>query len=262
MNVVFCQPDFFIYLGQAHLAADVRAARDDLGPVVRRRSFAHLAAKIDEATAQRLADSGCAGVTIGVETGDETVRRELLNKPLSNRDIIAAVQRLHRRGIRVQTDIIFGLPGRGIDAALQSYRFVNELCSDFGWSSLFNPYPGTTIERTVQTSVADKTSCWSYRTRELPASYFDDTFLMFPHRREIINLHRLFALAVRLRWSEKSVRRLIALPLDPLYRVVRAVTFYLSIRRIKRLPWPAFLAEAAQVGASALCFRRQSGISR
>ncbi|HPQ68628.1 MAG TPA: radical SAM protein [bacterium] len=289
-----------------------RALHRGLGPVVRRRSFAHLAAEIEEArarygitqvyfqddcflsppswfadfaaeyprriglpyyclvraetidepTAQRLADSGCAGVTIGVETGDETVRRELLNKPLSNRDIVAAVERLHRRGVSVQTDIIFGLPGLGLDEALQSYRFVNELRSDFGWSSLFNPYPGTAIERTVQTLVADETSRWSYRTRELPASYFDDTILTFPHRREIINLHRLFALAVRLRLTEKTVRRLIALPLDPLYRAVRAVTFHLGIRRIKRLPWPAFLAEAARVGASALCFRRQSGISR
>jgi len=289
-----------------------RALHRGRGSVVRRRSFAHLAAEIDEArsrygitqvyfqddcflsppswfaefaaayprrvalpyyclvraeaideaTAQMLADSGCAGVTIGVETGDETVRRELLNKPLSNRAIRAAVERLHRRGLRVQTDIIFGLPGLGLAEALQSYRFVNELRSDFGWSSLFNPYPGTAIERTVQALVADKASRWAYRTHELPTSYFDDAILEFPQRREIINLHRLFALAVRLRLPEKAVRRLIALPLDPLYRAVRAVAFHLGIRRIKRLPWPVFLAEAVQVGTGALCFRRQSGISR
>ena len=205
------------------------------------------AESVDDPLADTLADSGCVSVTIGVETGSESVRQEVLGKGVRNETIIRAVRLLHKRGITVQTDMILGLPGQDLEGALESLRFVNRIQSDFAWCSLLQPYPGTEIHQTVMKFVQKADSGWAFTGKGIPASYFEDTVLTFPNKREIVNLQKLFQPLHRWRIPEPWIRRIIHAPLGCLFNLIHAVSFNLTIRRIKRIPWPVFLREALRI---------------
>jgi len=203
------------------------------------------AESIRESTARSLAASGCVGVTIGVETGSETVRRHILGKNVRNATIVQAVRLLHRHGITVQTDMILGLPGQDLEGALESLRFAGRIRSDFAWCSLLQPYPGTEIHRTVQRLARQPGSGWAFTGKAIPSSYFRDSVLDFPNRREIVHLQRLFQTLHRIRvLPDPWVRRILSAPLGGFYGLVHTASFNLSVRRIKRIPWPVFLREA------------------
>lgn len=62
-------------------------------------------------TAELLARGGCYEVQLGVQTLREDVRRDLLRRPESGRQVGEALRLLRARGIRTGVDIILGLPG-------------------------------------------------------------------------------------------------------------------------------------------------------
>jgi len=57
-----------------------------------------------------LKDAGCHTVWLGIQTGDERLRREILNRPELNKDIIDACKRVKDAGFKLIVDHIFGIP--------------------------------------------------------------------------------------------------------------------------------------------------------
>jgi len=72
-----------------------------------------------------LKDAGCCEIEIGVQSGVEKIRRELLNRNMSNQTIKEAINLIKGKKISVITDNIFGLPGEGRDDALNLALFYN-----------------------------------------------------------------------------------------------------------------------------------------
>jgi radical SAM superfamily enzyme YgiQ (UPF0313 family) len=66
---------------------------------------------VDRTVAELLAESGCVGVYMGMEAGDETYRLHVYNKPIRDAQLVEAVECLRRTGIRVTLSMIFGSPG-------------------------------------------------------------------------------------------------------------------------------------------------------
>jgi anaerobic magnesium-protoporphyrin IX monomethyl ester cyclase len=87
---------------------------------------------------------GVEVVSMGFESGDEFIRR-LLNRKMSNADIIRAVQRCHEAGIKVLSYNIVGLPYENTDTVLKSIRLNVEAKSDIMHASIFQPYPNTDL---------------------------------------------------------------------------------------------------------------------
>lgn len=65
---------------------------------------------IDEEMASLLADSGCDSVEMGVQSGAEKLRNDVLNRRTKNTKILTAMKALRNAGIRTTIDIIIGLP--------------------------------------------------------------------------------------------------------------------------------------------------------
>jgi len=72
-----------------------------------------------------LKDAGCCEIEIGVQSGVEKIRRELLNRNMSNQTIKEAINLIKGKKISVITDNIFGLPGEGRENALNLALFYN-----------------------------------------------------------------------------------------------------------------------------------------
>jgi len=65
---------------------------------------------IDKETAGLLARSGCDAAEMGIQSGAEHLRREVLHRKTKDAQIIEAMQALREAGIRTTVDVIIGLP--------------------------------------------------------------------------------------------------------------------------------------------------------
>ncbi|MBU2222351.1 MAG: B12-binding domain-containing radical SAM protein, partial [Candidatus Omnitrophica bacterium] len=76
-------------------------------------------------TLKYLKDAGCHEIEIGVQSGVEKIRRELLNRNMSNKAIGKALSLIKGKKISVITDNIFGLPGEVQSDAIDLALFYN-----------------------------------------------------------------------------------------------------------------------------------------
>ncbi len=84
-------------------------------------------------------------VNIGVESGSERFRREVLRRNYSNEDIRRFVEEAHRYGLKVFFYNIIGVPGETWDDFRQTVE-VNRSCAPDGhYVYIFFPYPGTDL---------------------------------------------------------------------------------------------------------------------
>ncbi len=65
---------------------------------------------IDQEMAELLADSGCDAVEMGIQSGAEKIRREVLHRKTGDSEILGAMKALRDAGIRTTVDVIIGLP--------------------------------------------------------------------------------------------------------------------------------------------------------
>ncbi len=98
---------------------------------------------VSEASAELLARSGCRTVAIGVESGDEGRRRDILGKDLTDASIRGAARAIRRHGITLITFNMLASPGEGWEEGLQTLRFNAELGAQHARVTLCQPLPGT-----------------------------------------------------------------------------------------------------------------------
>ncbi len=100
---------------------------------------------INEKTVQLLADMGCSVVCMGIESGNEWLRKNVLNRHMSNDQIINAFRLCKEFGIRTVSTNMVGLPFETTEMVLDTIR-INALCKpDTIQVSTFIPYPGTEL---------------------------------------------------------------------------------------------------------------------
>lgn len=84
-------------------------------------------------------------VCIGVESGSQRVRSQILNRHYSNEDIINAVRLARQYGLEVHLNNLIGVPGETPDDFRETVK-INRLCApDKHYTCVFFPYPGTDL---------------------------------------------------------------------------------------------------------------------
>jgi len=106
--------------------------------------YTHPAA-LDERSADLIRESGCTFVTMGVQSVDETQRREILNRKYTNDQVRRTTELLKNRGITVSMDHIAGIPGDDEKKLRDAAYFYNELRPERLLSFWLTYYPGTEI---------------------------------------------------------------------------------------------------------------------
>lgn len=99
----------------------------------------------DEVIFQSLKKANFHAVSIGLESGNEKVRKEILNREYSNDDIRRVVASARKYGIRVGIYNMIGLPGETYLDFLDTLALNQELQPDWHATSIFFPYEGTVL---------------------------------------------------------------------------------------------------------------------
>jgi radical SAM superfamily enzyme YgiQ (UPF0313 family) len=151
---------------------------------------------VDEETAELLREAGCTEVALGVESGSDRVRNEVLERNLKKEQVINAFNHLTGRGIRVHSYNMVGLPSETLSECLETVKFNAQMKSDWKAAELrvtiFYPYPGTKLY--------DECSEKGWLTEREVINYADDSILRMEtlSRTEILFLHRYFRLLTML----------------------------------------------------------------
>lgn len=84
-------------------------------------------------------------INIGLESGSERVRSEILKRNYSNEDIIKAVRLAREYDLQVSFLNLIGIPGETLSDFKKTIE-VNRICRpDWVGASIFYPYPGTDL---------------------------------------------------------------------------------------------------------------------
>ena len=89
--------------------------------------------------------AGCFEVTLAIESGDPTVLRDIIKKPLNLVEAEMAAKRCNRMGIETTGYFIFGFPGETRDEMWDTYRLAQSLDLDGAYFFIATPLPGTEL---------------------------------------------------------------------------------------------------------------------
>jgi p-methyltransferase len=100
----------------------------------------------DEEAIELLAESGCKGVFLGIESGSPTILQNM-NKAATIDKYVRGMEMLHRYGVVTFASLIFGFPGETETTVAETVDFIRETKPDFYRGQLWYCEGGTPIER-------------------------------------------------------------------------------------------------------------------
>jgi radical SAM superfamily enzyme YgiQ (UPF0313 family) len=222
-----------VWFLDANFAADLRWL-EAFGAVYRRRIGMPFFCKLrpERATdrvVRLLVEAGCTAVGLGIECGSERARREVLGRNVRNADILAGCRRLKAHGVRVLSFNMLGIPGETLDDALRTLA-LNVACGvDHAAATILQPYPGTELSRW-----AVEHGHFDGNFDRLGYSYFDPSPFRFSQRDSdrLINLQRLFSVAVEFPEVRSRIRGLVDRRPNRLFRFVFTTRHDWMMRRV------------------------------
>jgi radical SAM superfamily enzyme YgiQ (UPF0313 family) len=176
----------------------------------------------DESLVRLLRETGIWCVAFGVETGDEGLRRTLLNKSLGNDQVRRAGALLRKHGVRFLTYNMFVLPGERLEDAMATIHLNREIGTRLARCTLFTPYPGTEL--------GDRLS----RNPAGGEMLFSRSSAVSPEAARIERLQKLALLGMRSGAAERLVRLASALPAGPVHDLVFWTTYFAAVRDYMR----------------------------
>lgn len=117
--------------------------------------------------AARLKEAGCYQVNMAIETGNEELRKKVLSKNISNRQLREAFNILKEFGILSFSHNMIGLPDENEEMILQTIKLNRECAVDKTEASVFRPYPATAMyDYCLSNNWISKRKTFSYASEE------------------------------------------------------------------------------------------------
>ena len=189
---------------------------------------------LDEELARMLAKAGCWGIAMGVESGSQEIRFEVLKKFITNEQIIESGKLAKKYGLKLKTYNILSLPGETLKEAWETVKINQMIKPDSATASLLQPFPGYEI-----TSYAQKYGFLprNFDVEDVGESIYLSSPINSPQKRELENLQRFFPLVVEFPWMGLVVERLIKLPPNPIFTFLGRAFYGLFMSRVHHLTW-------------------------
>lgn len=100
---------------------------------------------IDEKIFLALKKANFVKINIGLESGSERIRREILKRDYSNRDFLDITAMARKAGLKVNIYNMIGIPGETYDDYMETVSLNRQCQPDNHTTGIFFPYPGTDL---------------------------------------------------------------------------------------------------------------------
>lgn len=137
-----------------------------------------------------LKEAGCHGVTMAIESFNEKVRREILGRNGSNKDIFRACELVKKYGLKLRTEQMLGVPNTTFEDELNLLKMNVKIKPNIAWTSIYTPYLGTKLGDDCKAN-----GLYDGNNDDLNDSFFFDTMLKFDSERvqKINQLQKIFS---------------------------------------------------------------------
>ncbi len=119
-----------------------------------------------------LAEAGCTGVTLAIESNSEFLRDHVLNRSMPDELIVEGCKKIMALGMTLRTEQIFAVPFSDIATDLGTVGLNVRIKPTMPWGSILSPYPGVPIG-----TMARNFGMWEGDYDDLEASFLDRSIL-------------------------------------------------------------------------------------
>ncbi|MBN1868366.1 radical SAM protein [Candidatus Sumerlaeota bacterium] len=163
---------------------------------------------IDERMAELVARSGCVDLTVGLETGNDRLRKEILKKDVPSADYVRTANLAHKYGMTLVTQNICGVPHETVGNVLETID-LNRRCRPVIMQfNFYSPQPGTWLG-----NYARDNGMYTAGVNAIPRDYFQGVVLNLPGRIDMAWLVRLGNYCLDFRYFFPVVKIVSKLPI-------------------------------------------------
>lgn len=189
-----------------------------------------------------LKDAGCQVVDMGLETGDETRRNELLKKNITDENLKNASRLLHKNKLNFRTTNMLGLPGETLRDAFKTLEVNIALKPTYSWCSIFQPFPKLEL-----TNIAIEKGWISEDAASKIGSSYKNSVLDMDDIKKITNLQKFFIITVKYPFLLPAVRLLIKFPKNYIYDAIGFLSYAFMYYRYTRTSFIRLFREALKM---------------
>ncbi|MFH0729725.1 MAG: radical SAM protein [Pseudomonadota bacterium] len=135
--------------------------------------------------------AGLSLIYLGIESGNEQLRRKAMNRQVSDDRIIQACRDAQAEGIQVWTYNIVGIPGETVDTIKEAMELNRVINPNFVSVSIYQPLPGTKLhDECVEKNYIKKKYGYSFyedSSLDLPTISYDDLMSGFRNFQKLSN---------------------------------------------------------------------------
>ncbi len=191
------------------------------------------ATMIDEDIIRMLKEAGIRGVGIGLESGVERIRKNILGKNFKNEEIENIAVLLHKYKIELYTYNMIALPGESIDDAIETLEINRRMHVKITQCNIAIPFEGLPL-----TEIATNLSLLSGTEDVLNMQQRPESPIINVKDKEMFErLFLLFPFLVKTNISQKTIRLLLRSPLNILYRILHKISYFLNMKRYYDIPF-------------------------
>jgi len=150
---------------------------------------------VTEEKVELLKNMNCASVSLGVETGDPALRKNLLNRVDTGADIVKAFSMLRRADIRTSSFNMLGLPFESRETYRKTVELNRKANPQYPHAGFFYPFEGTKLRE-----VSIKEGFFDLEDKETNVNRYDKPALHFSSlsEKELIEMQKVFVLYIKL----------------------------------------------------------------
>lgn len=189
--------------------------------------------------------ANCATVFMGVDSGDADIRRNMMERPMSDDLIFRSAQMIKDAGIGIQASCIYGNPGETPEQMFKTLEMIDKIKPTQSSAYVFYPFPRTKMfEQAVKLGQLDEEG--QEKVYEGISGYHHESVLKHPHKELAETLAKITPIYARapqfakpvLRWMIAHHMKRTALAM---YVALIPITFpFLGVEGIKvtmRMAW-------------------------
>jgi anaerobic magnesium-protoporphyrin IX monomethyl ester cyclase len=177
--------------------------------------------RLRDEVVELLRAAGCVQVSIGLQSTNSAVSRDIMNRKFNPEHVAAMVRAFVAHGIVPLVDVMFGVPGETADQMMETARWS---LAELGGASLhtfvYMPLPGTPLERVaISAHLLDEE--WWRRMHDAKQNEYGETLIAGPDAHVARNLAILLPLLdMAPPWLRRSVELATERRATPLIRLL------------------------------------------
>ncbi|MBF0181110.1 MAG: B12-binding domain-containing radical SAM protein [Magnetococcales bacterium] len=139
--------EMIYFVDEVMMTSDARTTdlREHLADLKTRFVFMERPELIRPSRVQDMQAAGAYSCSIGIESGDEEFRRQLLKRQMPDQKILESFRLMQQHGIRTHAFIMMGLPGQTESVMQESIRLLQTIQPSTAQATTFFPLPGTEL---------------------------------------------------------------------------------------------------------------------